>query len=151
VEKVILITEDEKIGQLVARFIRILLPDAVVLVDEDGLNAVSRAAADQPDFIIIDSQLQQVASDTIGKLLRQNEATTAIPLIGTGPEPKDLAARRLSILTNAWIAKPTPIWSLSQAIQSVMQGSKPDLWAPAPKNWLRLPERENNHRLSLVS
>ena len=149
-KKVLLITEDDRIGQLIARFVNILLPDTVVMRDVDVRRVVAMASDEQPDLIILDSILKGLPSHDVARYLKWDVATRDIPVVCAG-HPDSRHGSKLRGYVDAWVARPTPLWALSQAIETALQNGQPKAQVKMPTNWLRLTIRQNQRMAPTLS
>ena len=136
-KSILIVSSDYRIGQLLSRFSQILLPGVNILRSEDCASAVAVAMRLQPDLIILDPQNESLPLAEVATHLRA--AAPQAPLISTGSAGPDGHPLWAAGLIDGWLPRPTPLWALSSVIERVMTHRQPENWAPAAKDWLRLP------------
>ena len=140
-KNILIVSSDYRIGQLLSRFSRILLPGVNVMRSDDCTQAITLAEQQQPDLIILDPQNEGLPLAEVAGHLRA--VAPQAPLISTetaGAYGQPLWAAGL---VDGWLPRPTPLWALSSVIERVMKHRQPDKWAPAAKDWLHLPARSS--------
>lgn len=136
-KNILIVSSDYRIGQLLSRFSQILLPGVNILRSEDCASAVALAVRQAPDLIILDPQNEGLPLAEIAAHLRA--AAPQTPLISTGSAGSNGHPLWTTGLIDGWLPRPTPLWALSSVIERVMKQRQPENWAPAAKDWLRLP------------
>lgn len=124
----ILIVEDNLANlKLVTMLLRRV--DHTVLGAVDAESGMALALAERPDLILMDIQLPGMDGLTATRRLKENPATTAIPIIAlTALAMKDDEAKAIAAGCDAYIAKPLRYQELYLAIDTLLARKNP----PAP-------------------
>jgi DNA-binding response OmpR family regulator len=88
----------------------------------NSVDAISLAEAEKPDVVLLDIMMPRLDGFTLCKMMRQNPATRALPIIFvTAYEALDIEERRLEAGADLVIHKPINIDRLIAAIHAVQR------------------------------
>lgn len=79
--KKILVVDDSKVAAMTQQLILRSLKGCEVITAEDGIKGVEKAAAEQPDLILMDVVMPRMNGFEACRLIRGHEATESIPII----------------------------------------------------------------------
>ncbi len=79
--KKILVVDDSKVAAMTQQLILRSLKGCEVITAEDGIKGVEKAAAEQPDLILMDVVMPRMNGFEACRLIRNHEATESIPII----------------------------------------------------------------------
>jgi len=130
----ILIVEDNEANMKLAL---LLLRNAghIALCAEDAETGLILARADQPDLILMDIQLPGMDGLAATRLLKQDPATAAIPIIAlTAMAMKEDREKTKAAGCDAYIAKPLRYQELYAAIENLLLNGKGEAFAEDNSN-----------------
>ena len=92
----------------------------------NGLEAIERAVADQPDLILMDVQMPELDGLTATRRLRADLRTAQVPIITvTAMATADDRLRCLEAGANAYLSKPVSLKELSRLMAELLQARSP--------------------------
>jgi DNA-binding response OmpR family regulator len=117
----ILVAEDERdIRELIGFTLR-FAGFEVVLV-KDGVEAVERAAAEQPDLILLDVRMPKMSGYEACRMLKENLSTSHIPVVFLSAKGQDKEiAEGLDSGALEYIVKPFAPDELTQRVQDILE------------------------------
>ena len=123
----ILIVEDNEVHMILVNDI-LEVHGYKTLKARHGLEAIKLAQASRPDLILMDIQLPDISGIEVTHLLKQNNRTKWIPIIGVTAfaMPKD-RQKVLESGCDACITKPITIHDFLRTVESFLPGFPPDL------------------------
>jgi DNA-binding response OmpR family regulator len=125
VRKRILVVDDERhIVEFLVMSLRQNQYDSIIAYD--GLDAVDKARAELPDLILLDSMLPGMSGVETCRVLRQDAATSRIPIIFlTAKSEESDKVLGLSLGADDYITKPFGLRELFARIEAVLRRAAP--------------------------
>ena len=125
VRKKILVVDDERhIVEFLVMSLRQNQYDSIIAYD--GLDAVDKARAELPDLILLDSMLPGMSGVETCRVLRQDAATSRIPIIFlTAKSEESDKVLGLSLGADDYITKPFGLRELFARIEAVLRRAAP--------------------------
>lgn len=117
--RILLVEDHEEIWDFLSR--RLKRRGYEVVVAQDGQEGLDKAAATEPDLILLDMNLPVLDGWTVAKALKSNPATSAVPIIAltahamSGDREKTIAAG-----CNDYHPKPVDFSKLLSQIEAVL-------------------------------
>ena len=95
------------------------------LICESPIRAISKAAEEQPDVIVVDFNMHEMSGVALIRALRNQKATSRIPIIVLSATDADQGISPSTAAgANSYLSKPVDFDDLSAAIDRVLMAQK---------------------------
>jgi DNA-binding response OmpR family regulator len=120
VKKVLIIDDEKDFGFFVKQNLE-LSGAYIVMVATNGKDGVAAAIRNKPDLILLDVIMPNMSGFEVLKELKENKATTAIPVVMlTAVDTEEAKEKALGLYNEDYIVKPVAISDLKAKVDSVI-------------------------------